>query len=408
MTSKMNKLKVINFKNIQNLEIAPMGNSLTLKGKNGAGKSAVIQAVEWALRGKRALPEGAMKIGEDKTEVVFENDDFIITRTWTRGRAPSVSVRDKKGMIFPSPQKMLDEIVSNLSFDPTEFLIMSEADQVKALKALIDSEGAISGMEAELAKAKENRLVLGREVRRLEEVVKDLPYYPDAPEQEVSSEKLLDAFTQAQEDHRVYREYQETIDNCDNRISHIKAEIAKLEQELQRVETEKSTTIQLKDALASKLPDMEEAKQAFQSADELNNKVRANKVKLEKSDELADYTERHEYWNGEVDRIKGEIEKAIRSSDIPVKGLTFTDDKLYLEGRPFIDCSAGERLEASLRISMALNKGLKMIAVKNGSLLDEARQAQVMKFAKQNGFQVIMEIVDTGAIEVIIEEEEAE
>lgn len=85
----MNKLKVINFKSISEMEIEPAGKSFTLTGKNGAGKTAVIDAVRWALQGNAFISNDVIKQGENEVKVLYEDDQFSITRSMKRGKTAS-------------------------------------------------------------------------------------------------------------------------------------------------------------------------------------------------------------------------------------------------------------------------------------------------------------------------------
>lgn len=408
----MKKLKITNFKSIAEKEInTPNDESFSLKGHNGAGKSAVIEAVQWALQGNKHVSKTAIKKGETQTEVILETDAFTITRKWTSGKNPTLNVTDKTGKIFPSPQGMLDEIVSNLSFDPTDFITMKPDEQLKALRGLIDPDGEIAKLESEKSTVYDQRTIAGREVKRLQGAFDTLPYHKDAPEEEVSSQELVKQFDEAKARHTEYERLIETRDVRDDAIAEKEKEIEYIEKQLDNAKRNLSdlrnsqALCNIKLESFGELPNLDACKLAFEQADETNKKVRANRERRKAQESLNIAKQEHEILEKRHEKILSDIDRTIKSRAVPVDGLTFGDIGLMLNGIPFGDCSDGERLNASLLISMSLNKGLRMIAIKNGSLLDDERKADIMRFAKERGFQVIMEIVESGELSVEIEVE---
>ena len=57
MTIKINTLEVENVKRVKAVEMFPAANGLTvIGGKNGQGKTSVLDAIAWALGGERYRP----------------------------------------------------------------------------------------------------------------------------------------------------------------------------------------------------------------------------------------------------------------------------------------------------------------------------------------------------------------
>lgn len=393
----MNHLKVYNFKSIGEIKIDPMGKSFTLEGRNGAGKTAVIDAIRWALQGNAFMSEDAMKKGTDKTEVIYEDDTVNITRSWKRGKSATVKVTDKQGTVFTSPQKALDEIVSNLSFDPTDFLLMKSEEQVKSLRGLIDPEGKIAKLETEEKTLYDKRRDVGRDLESKKKALTALSFHKDAGLEEKSRTEIMGRYEEAREiieaNHKLGRE----LEDLGSRIKKLKAELDDAESEMDKKVKELSN--------APSNPDLESIKTELDNVDAINAKVRDNQTFKKTESEMKVIEQHHDELEAALHLTRDKIDSTIKSSEIPVEGMAFDATGITLDGKRFDECSDGERLEASLRISMALNKGLKMIAIRNGSLLDSDRQKRIMDFARKNGYQVIMEIVGTGEIQVTIESE---
>lgn len=75
-----------------------------------------------------------------------------------------------------------------------------------------------------------------------------------------------------------------------------------------------------------------------------------------------------------------------------------------LNGVPFNQGSDAEQLRASLGIAMALNPKLKVIRVRDGSLLDDDSMKIVEQMADKNNFQIFIERVDSsGKVGIVME-----
>jgi hypothetical protein len=68
-----------------------------------------------------------------------------------------------------------------------------------------------------------------------------------------------------------------------------------------------------------------------------------------------------------------------------------------LNGLPLEQASSAEQLRASVAIGLAMHPKLKVLLVRDGSLLDEQSLAMVAKMAEQAGGQVWLERVSKGA-----------
>jgi DNA repair exonuclease SbcCD ATPase subunit len=393
----MSSLRVINFKSIADMQIEPKGHSITLSGANGAGKSALIDAIRWILQGNAHISEDVIRKGENEVKVLYEDDKFVITRAMKRGKTATIKVTDKSGVAYKSPQGMLDDLVNNLSFDPTAFLEMKSDKQVEALRALVDPKGEIAGMGQDAKLIYDKRRDVGRDRDRIKNTLDTMPKPTKDGLVEISQTEILGRYEEA-------RSLIQEKERLRAREAETEVRVEKLKLELEQAEKEhKEFAEKLWNSPES--PDISSIKSELDNADALNAKIRDNQKYNQVENELKEIDKNYAFLETSLSAVRAKIASTIKSSAIPVDGMAFDENGITLDGKRFDECSDGERLEASLRISMALNKGLKMIAIKNGSLLDEERRSKIMKFARANGYQVIMEVVGSGEIHVEIEVE---
>jgi DNA repair exonuclease SbcCD ATPase subunit len=145
MATKVGEISVTNFKKIKSLDVQANGGNVFILGKNGTGKSTLIQALYCLLTGKE-LPPDPITIGEHKGEISVKlfNDmtketvcvaKLVFTEKNPKGK---LTVTTEDGRDVPGgPRTFLDKLTENLLFDPFDFIRMTDKAQVKFLKELI-------------------------------------------------------------------------------------------------------------------------------------------------------------------------------------------------------------------------------------------------------------------------------
>jgi hypothetical protein len=74
-------------------------------------------------------------------------------------------------------------------------------------------------------------------------------------------------------------------------------------------------------------------------------------------------------------------------------------------GLPFDQASSAEQLRVSVAIAMAAHPKLRVLRIKDGSLLDERSLAMLEEMAEAADYQVWVERVDTsGAVGIVMED----
>jgi len=291
---------------------------------------------------------------------------------------------------------MLDKIVSTISFDPIEFLFLNEKEQLDAIKQLVDPLGKVNIIENQINNAYDKRTIEGREVTRLDNNLKSMEYHKEASEK-IETETLL---KNLQQTHSIHNKFRELTTNTDSSRKRIKD----MESQLQ---AEKANLKKNEDALKSfgVLPDLKDAEERFKSAERNNELVKENEEFNKVKKELKIVTDNYDLMTEQVEKYRKNKETFIKSCKMPIDSLSFGEEALLLNKREFKACSEGEQLEASMKISIAMNTGLRIMSFINASLLDPERRKHALKIAKKENMQVIMEVV-TSDKDLIIEFEE--
>jgi exonuclease SbcC len=141
---RITKIKIRNMFGITEFESD--GRSLEIKGTTGAGKTAVIDAIRFALtnNSNRAY---IIKQGEDEASILVETDTGLsISRRERAGKAGLRTIR-LNGADLQAPESFLKDIYSELQLSPTKFLAMDSKQQNAAILDLIKFDWDLKWIE---------------------------------------------------------------------------------------------------------------------------------------------------------------------------------------------------------------------------------------------------------------------
>jgi hypothetical protein len=420
---KIVSLTAENVKRLSAVHITPDGSLVVIGGRNAQGKSSVLDAITYALGGKEEICAVPVRRGEKTARVVCNLGDLVITRTFTATGGGSLKVTGKDGASFPSPQAVLNKLVGSLSFDPLAFARLKPAEQAETLRVLVGLD--FTKQEYERRKLYEERTIINRRAETLKANLETRPQHPDAPSEEVDAGKLtaeLDriaavnrqhaAFRQGAEDARENAQESRTdIEGAKGRIAELRAALADEEASLARQQAElvnRETLVETLQERAAALvdEDAEPVKVQLRTATEVNRKVRDNAERRRAEKEMEEQQSQSRAKTTAIDAIDAAKTKAISEANFPTPGLGFAEDgTVTLNGLPFSQSSSAEQLRSSVAMGIALNPRLRVLLIRDGSLLDADSLAMIAAMATEANAQLWIERVGHGAeCAVIIED----
>lgn len=235
--------KAENFKRLSAVEIIPQGNTVIIAGKNGQGKSSVLDAIWHALKGPAAAKECGttrpIRDGEDEAVVRLDLGEIIVTRRWKRSGRNQLEIVGADGTKFTSQQTLLDSLVGPISFDPLSFARMQPREQRRQLIGLLKLSVDPDEIDAKKKQLYDERTVVNREVKAVEAELSSIPApAQDTPDEEISISDVLGEIRAAQEVQNAYNAMQQKLSGMRERAVQLKAQIAKLTEELNAVVAE--------------------------------------------------------------------------------------------------------------------------------------------------------------------------
>ena len=113
------------------------GANIEIKGRKGAGKTSIIDAIRFALT-HSSERDWVIKNGADEGEIIIETDSGLtIDRKARKGKVDAISVKENLTTVN-KPETFLKSIITPLQLNPVEFTQMSKADQNRAILDLIE------------------------------------------------------------------------------------------------------------------------------------------------------------------------------------------------------------------------------------------------------------------------------
>lgn len=432
---KIVKLQAENIKRISAVEIEPKGNLVQITGKNGQGKTSVLDSIWWALSGASHIQAAPIRQGETQARIRLDLGEVIVTRTFSKTAesdcaTSSLSVENADGARFPSPQRMLDGFLGQLAFDPLAFSRMSGKDRSDVLRQFVPDVD-FAAIEAANKCDFDKRTYANRQAKEAQAMADNIIVIGQEPEAEAVSEDTLvkqlaeaGKFNTELEQRRGRREQaKKDIEVLSVRAQEILllSETKKQEmlEETERVylASQKEATLiaEKMNGLADKLIkaealpdpiDVSELQTQIADARAVHEKrVRITAKKQHQENALHAKAESEELTKKIAER-NTEKAKKILEAKMPLDGLTMgMDGVVILGGVPFEQASDAEQLRASIAMAMALNPKLRVIRVRDGSLMDEDSLALVAKLAEEKDYQVWVESVDSsGKIGFVMED----
>lgn len=413
-------LQAENIKKLTAVEINPAGEIVTISGANGAGKSSVLDAIWWAVAGTAHIQAQPIRKGQTKARIRLNLGEITVERRFN-DKGSLLVVESADGARFPSPQKLMDELIGELAFDPLAFTRMDPKRQAEELRRVAQIDVDIDVLEGQAARDFDKRTEVNRDAkaRRAQAEAIVVPAgLPDAP---VDESALLDEIQKAGErnteiETRKARRQQAERDAVDLTNEHVRLRdrAVELRREVERLEAEsaaaleKAVSIQEKLNTAEPLPDPVDVTGIRAKLDEAKRVNRDVALRDRRAVIVADA----EALEQQVAALTVSIEAkrkakadAIAAAKMPVDGLSFDGGVVTYNGIPFDQASAAEQLKVSFAIAKAANPKLRVILIKDGSLLDDNSLAQIAEMAKDGEYQVWVERVSTsGKLGVYIED----
>jgi len=403
-----------NFKRLEVAEIEPDEHLNIISGKNAAGKSSVLEAIMYAFAGPtREIPK-PIRDGENKARIVIETDEYTITRVITPS-GQKLTVTTRQGSEVSSPQKFLDKLFNTVAIDPVRFTLLDAKDQVRTLIRATGLEEQLEILENQRQNAFNERTLQNRVVKEKEALKKQ--FRDEYPEGDlVSAADVTRELQEAYDHNRGIEEKRARLSKIGeegtavkNRLNLVTAEIKKLMEEQESLQLQLGSLRGDYEVTASEVSeatpvDTDEIQAKLANLEQRNSLIREREQRDHNEALLTEARTNSELLTEVIETIDKRKLELLQTSSIGIP-LEIRDDQLYFKGNPLKQCSSAEQIKVSAAIAMRLQPKVKVIIIREGSLLDESSLKALSAIAIKHGYQLWVERVDdSGEVGIVIEE----
>lgn len=157
---KINSLEIENVKRVRAVTLEPSANGLTvIGGRNGQGKTSILDAIAWALGGEKYRPGNPTRKGSvipPSLKVELSNG-ITVER---KGKNSALTVTDPKGE--KAGQTLLDAFVEKLALDLPRFMQANNKEKADTLLKNIGVEDQLNELRSRENATYNRRHALGQ------------------------------------------------------------------------------------------------------------------------------------------------------------------------------------------------------------------------------------------------------
>lgn len=186
--TKITSLEFENIKRIKAAQITPTKSGLTIiGGKNGQGKTSVLDAIMWILGGERYRPSEPKREGPVTPPYgkIMLSNGLVVER---KGKNSDLKVIDPSGN--RAGQQLLNEFISQFALDLPKFMNGNnkKADTLLQVIGVGDKLYELDQQEKELYN---QRRTIGQIADQKKKFAAELIVYPDVPTEPISATELI-------------------------------------------------------------------------------------------------------------------------------------------------------------------------------------------------------------------------
>lgn len=434
------KLQLLNFQVIESFDADFVGSVYFVTGDNELGKSTLLKAIGALLTGNRddVLRNGASK-GFAKMIVGDDGEEFDVQLTFTEANPRgTLTIKQKSTGMQTNNVSMLQRIFGYQDFDAVEFSRWSETaegrrKQIAVVKSLLPEpvRNRIDAIDTEVATLKSERTGVNRDVKTFaalcEAAAKGLEP-GDLERKPIDVSELVEK----QQANAALIEKAKTVRSM---LAQRNEQLAAIPERIKEIEGQRDAAIaQAKAIYEAAMKSLDAERKMFEerktNAEEWLKKYEANnpekadlteqleqvRAHNERCQMAAQYAEKKSQYiaakekadsmDTRISELTDERANLIANAELPIAGLSFTDDGLELNGVPFVPgkISDSQAMEIAAKLIIASNPTVKVFRIARGESLGAKRLQTIVDIARRNGFQGFIEQVQRGQSEMMVEE----
>lgn len=408
MSVKINSLEIENIKRVKTVKFEPTQNGLTIVGgKNGQGKTSVLDSIAWALGGDKFKPSQPQRDGSvipPNLHIVLSNG-LIVER---KGKNSDLKVTDPNGQ--KGGQQLLNEFVEQLALNLPKFMEASNKEKANTLLQIIGVKDELNELEQKEQELYNERTAIGRISDQKEKYAKEMAYYDDAPKELISASELIgrqqDILAKNGENQRK-RDKALSLHAERNRLAEkvnaLKEELERYQKQL--IQANQDMTIAYKSAEELQDESTEELEMNIRNIEAINLKVRSNLDKEKAEEDAKYYSEKYDTLTSEIYKVRKAKSDLLEGANLPLPGLSVSEGELTYNGYKWDNMSGSEQLKVAAAIVRKINPNCGFVLIDKLEQMDADTLKEFGEWLEGEGLQAIATRVSTGGeCSIVIED----
>ena len=405
---KIASVEAENVKRVKAVYLEPKADGLTvIGGRNGQGKTSVLDAIAWALGGDKMRPSNAKRedaAGDPQLRVVLDNG-IVVER---KGKNSSLKVIDPSGN--KGGQQLLNSFTEQLALNLPRFMQATDKEKAETLLSIMGVGKELAALDAQKQAAYNQRLAVGQMERQKRGAANDMQHWPDAPAQEVSASELIAEQSAILARNGENQRKRQNIDLLEGKARTLADRRVQLEQTLAQLvkeQTEVNESLCTARKSAENLQDEStaELEASIRSIEETNQKVRANLEKARAEDEAAQYASDYDKLTEAITQKRADRMALLNGADLPLPELSVEDGALTYKGKHWRDMSGSDQLRVAAAIVRRLNPDCGFVLLDKLEQMDMTTLTEFGRWLEAEHLQAIATRVSTGSeCQIIIED----
>lgn len=401
MSIKINCLELENVKRIKAVKLEPVHNGLTvIGGKNGQGKTSVLDSIAWALGGERFRPSHPERDGSYSSPYLrVELSNGIVAER--KGDSSTLKVTCPDGS--KAGQKLLDGFIEELALNLPKFMSASNKEKANILLQIIGVGDKLIELDNKEKILYNERHAIGRIAEQKKKYAEELVHHDGLPEEPISASELI------------LRQQEILAKNGENarkreKAAELERQKAMLEAQIREISDKLATVnadLEIAQLSVQNLVDMStaEIEKDIANIDALNFKIRQNLDKERALMEADEMSEKYGKLTLDIDAVRDEKIKLLEGANLPLPELSVCDGELTYKDKKWDCLSGAQQLMVATAIVRKLNENCGFVLLDGLEALDSDTLLEFGKWLEGEGLQAICTRVATDdSCTLIIEE----
>ena len=406
MTIKIDALELENVKRVKAIKLEPAENGLTvIGGRNGQGKTSILDAIAWTLGGDRKRPSDAKRDGSATDPKLYGKltNGGVVERS---GKNSTLKVTDPEGK--RAGQKLLDSFIEELALDLPKFIAQSDAEKARTLLGILGVSDTLERLDLAEKAIYNKRTTVGQIRDQKRGVVEELPFWPDAPQEPVSAAELIEQQQEILAKNGENQRLREKVGTLTTKRDALATEIIALNDRIRDLEKQRDEKVEdqrdimqqldIATTSAANLHDESTTKieRSLADIDIINDKVRDNAMRAAAQKEVDALADEYRELTDEIEKIRASKRELLQGAKLPLDGLSIEDGALVYNGQRW-DCMSGsDQLKVATAVVRKLKPECGFVLVDKMEQMDATTMRQFGEWAESQGLQIIATRVTDG------------